>query len=95
MKEMDCIEIISDKKKYTDEGVYKGMRGWICHNECAVGYWLVNLPQCGAKPDIATLSVHEKDMIVVPKLDACINERIKAEREGKNEYYFLINPHAI
>ena len=32
MKEMDCVEIIADKKKYTDEGVYKGMRGWICHN---------------------------------------------------------------
>ena len=83
MKEMDCVEIIIDKKKYTNEGVYKGMQGWICHNECADGYWLVNFPQYGDKPDIATISIHQDDMVVISKMDARINERIKAEREGK------------
>ena len=79
MKEMDCVEVIVNKKKYTDEGVYKGMQGWICLDDCTDGYWLVNLPQCGALPDIATLSIHEDDMIVIPRMDAQVNERIKAE----------------
>lgn len=83
MKEMDCIEVLKEKKKYTDEGVYKGMQGWICHNECADGYWLVNFPQYGDKPDIATISVHQDDMIVIPKMDAGVNERIKTENLGK------------
>ena len=83
MKEMDCVEIIIDKKKYTNEGVYKGMQGWICHNECADGYWLVNFPQYGDKPDIATISIHQDDMVVISKMDAQVNERIKAEHEGK------------
>ena len=82
MKEMDCIEVLKEKKKYTNEGVYKGMQGWICHDECADGYWLVNFPQYGDKPDIATISVHQDDMIVIPKMDAGVNERIKAENEG-------------
>ena len=83
MKEMDCVEIIIDTKKYTNEGVYKGMQGWICHNECADGYWLVNFPQYGDKPDIATISIHQDDMVVISKMDAQVNEHIKAEREGK------------
>ena len=83
MKEMDCVEIIVDKKKYTNEGVYKGMQGWICHNECADGYWLVNFPQYGDKPDIATISIHRDDMIVIPMMDAGVNETIKAENEEK------------
>ena len=83
MKEMDCVEIIVEKKRYTDEGVHKGMQGWICLDECVDGYWLVNLPQYGAKPDIATISIHEEDMIVIPRMDAGVNERIKAEYEKK------------
>ena len=83
MKEMDCVEIIVDKKKYTNEGVYKGMQGWICHNECTDGYWLVNFPQYGDKPDIATISIHRDDMIVIPRMDAGVNETIKAENEEK------------
>ncbi len=83
MKEMDCVEIIIDKKKYKNEGVYKGMQGWICHNECAEGYWLVNFPQYGDKPDIATISIHQDDMVVISKMDAQVNEHIKAEHEGE------------
>ena len=81
MKEMDCVEIVVEKKQYADEGVHKGMQGWICIDECVNGYWLVNIPQYGAKPDIATISIHEKDMIVIPGMDAGVNERIKAEYE--------------
>ena len=59
MKEIDCVEVIVDKKKYADEGVYKGMQGWICLDDCTDGYWLVNFPQYGENEDIATLSVHQ------------------------------------
>ena len=83
MKEMDCIEVVSEKKKYTNEGVYKGMQGWICLDDCSDGYWLVNFPQYGDKPDIATISIHQDDMVVISKMDAQVNEHIKAEHEGK------------
>ena len=78
MKEMDCVEITVEKEEYTNEGVHKGMQGWICLDDCTNGYWLVNIPQCGPKQDIATISIHQNDMKVVPRMDAGINEAIKA-----------------
>ena len=79
MKMMDCVEVIVEKQQYAQDGVHKGMYGWICHDECVNGYWLVNIPQCYDKPDIATISIHENDMEVVPIMHAIENERIKAE----------------
>ena len=79
MKEMDNVRITVEKDRYAKEGVHKGMYGWICHNKSADGYWLVNLPQCYDKPDIATLSIHEDDMEVVTDLYALINEKIKEQ----------------
>ena len=79
MKEMDIVEIIVEKKKYADEGVHKGMQGWICHNRCSGGYWLVNFPQYGEKDDIATTSILECDMKKIPGMDARVNERIRAQ----------------
>ncbi len=84
MKEMDPVRITVEKERYAEEGVHKGMYGWICYDVCVDGYWLVNLPQCGEKEDIATLSVHEDDMEVVPVMYAIENERIKAEWDKKN-----------
>lgn len=78
MKEMDCVRITVEKEKYAKEGVHKGMYGWICLDDCRDGYWLVNIPQCDEKADIATLSVHETDMEVVPIMHATVNEQIKA-----------------
>ena len=54
MKEMDCVEVIVEKKEYAEEGVHKGMQGWICYDVFCDGTWLVNFPQCGEKDDIAT-----------------------------------------
>lgn len=79
MKEMDNVRIIVEKDRYVKEGVHKGMYGWICHNKSTNNYWLVNIPQCYDKPDIATLSVHKDDMEVVTDLYAKENERIKAQ----------------
>ncbi len=94
MKEMDCIEVIVEKEMYAKEGVHKGMQGWICYDRCADGYWLVNLPQYGEKEDIATISIREEDMKVVPTMDARINEQIKAQFE-KNEEAGSISDYLI
>ena len=81
MKELDCVEVIIEKKAYVREGVHIGMQGWICFDECSDGYWLVNFPQCGEKEDIAEISVKEEDLKVIPCMNAIVNERIKAQYE--------------
>ena len=77
MKEMDCVEVIVEKGKYTREGVHKGMQGWICAPRCVGGYWLVNFPQYGEKEDIATVAVKETDLQVISAMDATANRKIK------------------
>ncbi len=78
MKEMDCVEVIIEKEKYAKEGVHKGMQGWICNDQKCNGTWLVNIPQCGAKADIATISIKEEDLKLIPIMHAIVNEQIKA-----------------
>lgn len=85
MKEMDCVEVIVEKKEYAEEGVHKGMQGWICYDVFCDGTWLVNFPQCGEKDDIATLSVREEDMKNVPVMNAILNEQIKAQFDAAEE----------
>ena len=83
MKELDCVEVVVEKKRYTDEGVYKGMQGWICDERIIEGRLLVNFPQYGEKEDIATLDILESDLKKIPIMDACVNERIRAQHEAK------------
>lgn len=85
MKEMDCVEVIVEKEEYAEEGVHKGMQGWICYDVFCDGTWLVNFPQCGEKDDIATLSVREEDMKNVPVMNAILNEQIKAQFDAAEE----------
>ena len=85
MQEMDNVQVIVEKEKYAKDGVHKGMFGWICHPECAEGYWLVNFPQCGEKDDIAEISIKEEDLKNVKILDAHANEQIKEQFENINE----------
>ena len=89
MKMMDCVEITLEKSEYSKEGVHKGMQGWICLEEKSNGYWLVNFPQLGEKEDIATISVKENDLKLIPKMDASINEKIKAIFEDWRKSCFL------
>ena len=79
MKEMDCVEVIVEKEKYTKHGVHIGMQGWICHEESINGKWLVDFPQPMDKPQIATIGIHEDDMKVVRILYAERNEEIRAQ----------------
>ena len=78
MKMMDIVELVVEKKKYAEEGVHKGMQGWICLEDNTDGTWLINFPQYGDKPDIAEISVDEEDLKLVSKMDARKNEKIKA-----------------
>ncbi len=82
MKELDCVEVIVEKEKYVKEGVHKGMHGWICDERNIDSSWLVNFPQYADKVDIATIPVKEEDMIVVPVMDARINEKISEQFGG-------------
>ncbi len=78
MKEMDCVEVIVEKDCYAKEGIHKGMQGWICDPNNIDGSWLVNFPQYGEKPDIATIDIEETDLKLVPRMEAKKNERIRA-----------------
>lgn len=79
MKEMDCVEVVVEKKAYARDGVHKGMQGWICLEQRTEGYWLVNFPQYGEKDDIAEISIKEEDLQVIPAMNAVVNEQIKAQ----------------
>lgn len=83
MKELDCVEVVVEKKRYADEGIYKGMQGWICDERIIEGRRLVNFPQYGEKEDIATLDILESDLKKIPIMDACVNERIRTQHEAK------------
>lgn len=83
MKELDCVEVVVEKKRYTDEGIYKGMQGWICDERIIEGRRPVNFPQYGEKEDLATLDILESDLKKIPVMDACVNERIRAQHEAK------------
>ena len=85
MQEMDNVQVIVEKKKYAQDGVHKGMFGWICHPKCVEGYWLVNFPQCGDKEDIAEISIKEDDLKLVKILDAKANERIKEQFKNNED----------
>ena len=82
MKEMDCVEVTVEKNKYARDGVHKGMQGWICDSRNIDDSWLVNFPQYGENPDIATIAIKEKDLLLLPYgMSAKVNERIKAQFE--------------
>ena len=56
------------------------MQGWICDERNINDSWLINFPQYGMEDDIATISVKEIDLKLLPNgMNAKVNERIKAE----------------
>lgn len=85
MKMMDTVEVIVEKEKYARDGVHKGMQGWICLEQRAKGYWLVNFPQCGEKDDIAEISIKEEDIREIPVMHTIINEQIKERFENNRK----------
>ena len=86
MKEMDCVEVINEKERYTKRGIHKGMQGWICDPRSIDGTWLINFPQYGEKDDITTLDINEDDLCLLPNgMDARVNEQIKAQFDNSTD----------
>lgn len=80
MKELDCVEVITEKEVYAKQGVHKGMQGWICDNRCVDGFWLVNFPRYGEQDDIAEIDILETDLALLPNgMDAKLNEWILSQ----------------
>ena len=52
-------------------------RGLVCLDDLSNGALLINFPQCGENEDIATISIKETDMKLIPRMDAKVNERIR------------------
>lgn len=84
MKELDCVEVTAEREEYAKEGVHRGMQGWICDAYSKNASWLVNFPQCGEKPDIATLVVKACDLKCIPVMNASLNEEIKVQFENRS-----------
>ncbi len=82
MKYLDPVEVIAEKEKYAKFGVHKGMQGWICEEQEFENEWLVNFPQRGENEDIATIGVKEEDLVVIPVMNAIVNEQIKEQFEN-------------
>lgn len=85
MKMMDCVEVVVEKNKYAKVGVHKGMQGVIWESDCKNGAWVVLIPRCGEKEDIADLYIEEKDLKPIPAMNAAVNEEIKARFEATKE----------
>ena len=65
MKEYDRVRLIVEKEKYAEDGVHKGMNGWICDPRNINGQWLVSFDQSGDLPEIACIPVKEEDLEVM------------------------------
>ena len=65
MKEYDRVRLIVEKEKYAEDGVHKGMDGWICDPRNINGQWLVSIDQSGDLPEIACIPVKEEDLEVM------------------------------
>ena len=65
MKEYDRVRLLVEKERYAQEGVHKGMDGWICNEQRCEGSWLVCFDQYGDLPNIATIAVKVEDMEVI------------------------------
>ena len=65
MKEYDRVELIVEKEKYANEGVHKGMDGWICDPRNINGQWLVCFDHADDLPEYPIISVLEEDLKVI------------------------------
>ena len=81
MKMMDCVEVIVEKDEYVKEGVHKGMQGVIWEEEQKNGTWNVFFDLWGEHAPIGDVPINEDDLKLIPRMDARINEEIKAQFE--------------
>ena len=77
------VVMTEEKEKYIDDGVHKGFDGWICDPRRIENSWLVSFDQYGDLPDIACISVKERDMeVVVPAKEDLIDYK-EWSKKGK------------
>lgn len=81
MKYLDCVEVIVEKDKYAKEGIHKGMQGVIWLEEPNNGTWDVFFDLYGEHAPIGDIAIKEEDLKLIPKMDARVNEQIKAQFE--------------
>lgn len=61
-KELDIVELLVDKLRYNEHGVFAGMRGTIMDSRKLSDNWLVSFDE-GEK--IITISAHEQDLKLI------------------------------
>ena len=81
MKYLDCVEVIVEKDKYAKDGIHKGMQGVIWLEEPNNGTWDVFFEWDGEHAPIGDSAIKEEDLKLIPKMDARVNEQIKAQFE--------------
>ena len=79
MKYLDCVEVIVEKEKYAKYGVHKGMQGVIWLEESIDDTWDVFFDLLGEHTPIGDIAIKEEDLKLIPKMDARVNEQIKAK----------------
>ncbi len=62
MQEYDMVELINDKSCYAEDGVYKGMTGWICDERNLSGTWLVCFAMDEYFTEYPIIAVNEEDL---------------------------------
>lgn len=65
--EYDYVELAVEKEKYAKEGVHKGARGAVMENYCIGSEYYVIFTDESNGEDIAEMSVHEDDLILIKR----------------------------
>lgn len=65
--EYDCVELIVEKEKYAKYGVHKGAKGAVMEDKCIDSCYYVIFTDYNTGYDIADLSVHEDDLVLVKR----------------------------
>ena len=76
MKEMDCVEVIVEKKEYAEEGVHKrGCRAGYATDVGLRRHMARELPAMRRKGRYCNAERGEEDMKIVPVMNAILNEQ--------------------
>lgn len=63
--EYDRVELVVEEEKYAKFGVHKGMQGVVMENYCIGSEYLVVFDDDDTGEEIADISVHEDDLILI------------------------------
>ncbi len=61
------VELIAEKEKYANYGVHKGMQGVVMEDYCIDSEYYVIFTDESTAEDIADISVHEDDLILIKR----------------------------